>query len=968
MALLAYLAVNRQVYRRDSLALLFWEDSDQSGARAALRRTLSVLHKAMGENILEVTRETLSLPPEAPFWFDVTEFRRLLAECDTHGHAPGAVCPRCLAPLSEAARLYRGDFMAGFTLRDSPQFDDWQFFQTESLRRELAGALERLAHTLAVQGDFENAIVQARRRLALDPLHEPAHRQLIQLYAWGRQHAAALRQYQECKRILDEELGVTPMQETTQLYLAIKEQRGSAAPERIDAPSPESSEIVAPVLQAVQELPLVGRQQELATIEQYYAGMQADGDFLVIEGEAGIGKTRLAEEFLAQRRARGTPVITARCYSGEAYLAYAPFIGGLHTALEIARPNWHQPLQAQWIAEAARLLPEFGRLRPLPGELQTSSLPEASSRDSPGAQTRFFEGMSQVVLALCGDSLPGILFFDDLQWADEASLDLLTYLVRRLRGRRLFVLATWREEDIPPDHRLRKLLADAQRNDSACLIALSRLDSKSVWELVQPVAAELGVPAEDLSRRLFEETEGLPFFIAEYLASLPEAAGMDVGLESEWTMPQGVRDILHSRLEAVDEAGRQLLQTAAVIGRSFDFETLQEASGRSEEETAATLEALLKRGLVREAQPSDYSSPGGVRSEAPVEIVRKLIYDFSHDKMRTLVYADASQARRRILHQRVADSLLRHTHSRKEQRLIAGQIAAHYRQGGHAAEAAEFSKIAGEHARSVYANAEALAHFQIALALGHPDFIGLEEAIGDLFTLLGKYKAALSGFESAASHQSASSQDVTRLRHKMGNVYHRLGEWEQAESYFQVATQGMAGADLSRLYADWSRTIRRQGQTERALQMALQALELAEGSGDALALAQAHNILGMLQRNLGNIEEAIRHLQESLALAEKMADPGVRTAALNNLSLACADHGELERALGYAHTALELCTLLGDRHREAALHSNLADLYHAAGLEQPSMAHLKQAVVIFSEIGAGEADRPRPEVWKLTEW
>jgi tetratricopeptide (TPR) repeat protein len=127
-------------------------------------------------------------------------------------------------------------------------------------------------------------------------------------------------------------------------------------------------------------------------------------------------------------------------------------------------------------------------------------------------------------------------------------------------------------------------------------------------------------------------------------------------------------------------------------------------------------------------------------------------------------------------------------------------------------------------------------------------------------------------------------------------------------------------------------------------------------------------MLGMLQRSEGNIEQAIRHLQESLALAEKMAEPGVRVAALNNLSLACAEHGELERALGYAHSALELCTLLGDRHREAALHSNLADLYHAAGLEQPSMAHLKQAVVIFSEIGAGESDRPRPEIWKLTEW
>jgi hypothetical protein len=157
--------------------------------------------------------------------------------------------------------------------------------------------------------------------------------------------------------------------------------------------------------------------------------------------------------------------------------------------------------------------------------------------------------------------------------------------------------------------------------------------------------------------------------------------------------------------------------------------------------------------------------------------------------------------------------------------------------------------------------------------------------------------------------------------------------------------------------------------------MAAQALELAEEAGDTQALAQAHNILGMLLRmpdrqtgSQGDLEAAILHLEQSLALAEKVPDPGARIAAMNNLSLACADYGQIDRALAYALSALELCTLQGDRHREAALHSNLADLYHSCGQEAQSMAHLKQAVVIFSEIGASEADRPRPEIWKLTDW
>jgi len=975
LALLAYLAVTGQSHGRDALAALFWADYDQSRARAALRRTLSVLHKALGGEALEITRESIGLLPGGPLWSDVAEFHRLLGEPASHAHSQQEICPRCLEALEEAARLYRADFLAGFTLRDSPEFDDWQFFQTETLRRELAGALERLTLGFAARGDYESAIAHARRRLALDPLDEPAHRQLMQLYAASGQHAAALRQYRECARLLKEELGVQPMDETLRLYQAIKEQRtlasAASAPRYLAQAQVAASAPLATPTHPSSPLPLVGRGEELAAMQRLYDEMRTSGYFLVVEGEAGIGKTRLADEFISWVRLRGAAVITARCYSGESYLAYAPFIDGLRGGLHAAPSDWHQPLQAHWIVEAARLLPELGRLR--------ADLPPAAPLNSPGAQTRFFEGVCQVLLALCAGASPGVLLFDDLEWADEASLDLLTYLVRRLHGRRLFILAVWRSEDLPSVHRLRRLLAEIQRDGYGNAVQLARLDPASVRELAGTIAAGLGLESEALAHRLYEETEGLPFFISEYLAALPQSAS---SLESDWSIPQGVRDILRSRLEAVDETGLQLLQTAAVIGRSFDFDTLQSASGRSEDETAATLETLVARGLIRDVEPA--------RSAVADEAVGRLIYDFSHEKMRSLVYAETSQGRRRLLHQRVAEGLLRHAHGRQGLRRVAAQTAYHFRQGGRLEEAAEYSKLAGEHARALYANAEALAHFQIALALGHPNFLELEEAIGDLFTLSGDYTAALTSYQTASRYPQAAAQDIGRLHQKMGDVYHRQGEWDLAESSFQAAARslsdqaepaGEAGkvgeadeagfasfTSLSRLYADWSRTVRRAGQPVRAYDMAAQALDLAEKAGDAQALAQAHNILGMLQRSQGDLHGAITHLEQSLAIAEKLSEPGARIAALNNLSLAYADHGELERALTYAHSALELCVLQGDRHREAALHSNLADLYHSSGDEAQSMAHLKQAVVIFSEIGAGEADRPRPEIWKLTDW
>ena len=141
-----------------------------------------------------------------------------LPSVDAHGHAADAACARCIAPLTRAVDAYRDDFLAGFSLRDSVNFDDWQFFTAEELRRTYVQALDRLVSALAADGQFDLAIDWARRRLHTDPLHEAAHRQLMRLFVWADQRNAALRQYRECVRILDEELGVPPLEETTALY------------------------------------------------------------------------------------------------------------------------------------------------------------------------------------------------------------------------------------------------------------------------------------------------------------------------------------------------------------------------------------------------------------------------------------------------------------------------------------------------------------------------------------------------------------------------------------------------------------------------------------------------------------------------------------------------------------------------------------------------------------------------------
>jgi predicted ATPase len=575
--------------------------------------------------------------------------------------------------------------------------------------------------------------------------------------------------------------------------------------------------------------------------------------------------------------------------------------------------------------------------------------------DSPGGQSRVFDGVSQVLLAATAGSAPGVMLFDDLQWSDASSLQLIAYLARRMREQPRCLLLVWRTEDVPPGHPLRRILAEAEREGRGTAVILRRLDAAGVVALA--AALRPAAPPPDFVERLFRETEGLPFFVVTYLRVL----GEDPGLSSAaWPLPTGGRDFLRARLAALSGAAHQLLGAAAVIGRSFDFDTLRTTSGRSDEETLMALEELIARGVVVEADVGVGATPGPDRPHPG--------YDFCHEKLRSLVYDETSLARRRLLHRRVAGALVGQRRGGRAGSDL-GTIAHHYQLAGLEDVAARYHRLAGERARSLYANREALAHFQAAIALGHPEPADLHEMIGDLLTLLGEFGAALRSYETAAA--IAEPARVAGLERKLGTIYERRGEWELAESHFAIAldrleAEGPAG-ERAQLFADWSLTAHRQGRSDRARGLASRALEFARDAGDRRALARAHNLLGILASRAGDLAGARRHLEDSLAISEEAADLAARTAALNNLALVCMQGGEVDRAIQLARTALALCRAQGDRHREAALHNNLADLHHARGDAAASLDHLRQAVAIYADIGV-EAGAVRPEIWKLAEW
>ncbi|OGB27435.1 MAG: transcriptional regulator [Burkholderiales bacterium RIFCSPLOWO2_02_FULL_57_36] len=673
---LALIVLRRNPQHRSRLAFELWPDSDEPQARTNLRKLLHDFRHSLPDigEFVEIDNEIVRWIATGPSEVDVLRFQDAMAAGD----------------FELAARLYSGDLLPAC-------YDDWVLDERAKLRAEAYGALVRLTEEAARRDDHKAAIRHTQRIIDLEPTDEAAVRLQMEAHLALGDRAAALRCYHRYAQVLERDLAVAPGE-------AI-----GAMVQQLRAGILKRDEVQGKDL-PVGESPFVGRDLEWNQLNQAWNNARESGaHLLLVTGEPGIGKSRLALELGRRVRAEGHLVASARAYEAAGRLPWGPVVELLRSD---ALRSHIDTLDTVWRAELARLLPELR-------DVSQSSGPSQSG--DPAQRHRLFDAVTR---AIVGDR-PRLLIIDDLQWCDAETIGLIGFVIRSGKTAPVLIVGTVRWEEIPQHHPLVGLVDALGHDQAVTTVPLDRLDEASTATLAARLRAEDTIDPK-LAARLWRETEGNPLFVIEALrAGISSDGSQAVLTPTMWA-------VLRARLGQLSDGARRLAEVAAVIGRPFSVGLMVLATGTDERELVDHVDELWRRRIIREQGPT---------------------YDFTHDKLRAVALEMVSPARRRQLHRAVAEAIAVELHSDID--AASPQLAAHYDQAGMVEPAIEAYRVAGRRAVAVSALDEAATMFQRALALlaDRPPSSRRDALELDIRIALGSPLVALEGYGSKAAHQ-----------------------------------------------------------------------------------------------------------------------------------------------------------------------------------------------------------------------
>jgi len=928
---------------RQRIAGSLWPESSDAQALTNLRRELHHLRDVSPglEALVDVGSRTLAWRDDAGVPVDIVGFEQA-AERGLAGDR---------AALQDAARLYQGDLLPDITV-------EWIEVDREQLRQRAKAVLSRLVAELEKERAYGEAIEHAQQLSRLDPLEEQAWVTLMRCHARRGDRATALHLYQQWAALLKRELGTQPSAATRATYREILD-LNEAPP----SPAPPRTSVY----------PLVGRHAEFrALLNAWHAAASGRPSLVFVRGEAGIGKSRLAEELIDWCRLENVTAIAARCYAGEGRLAYAPIASWLKS--EALQPTL-RTLDEAWLTDVARLHPELVAARP------DVSAPDLQLEN--WQRLRFFEALSQAFRS----AAPLALVLDDLQWADADTVEWLHYFVRSAAGSSCLVVATARAEEEQDNPALGRMIGQLDRDDLLTTIVLGPLDQTATALLAAAVAER--TLDEAAQARTFRDTEGHPLFIIERGRMEQGPAGTSaVGELSR------VQAVVAARLALLSSEARETAEVAAAVGRDFQFDLLATASDLEEPVLVRALDELWQRHIVR------------VQADER--------WDFSHDRIREVAYSGMGPARRRLIHRRIAQGMELLFASRLDQ--VSASLAVHLDRGGQPARAVPFLERAAAVATRISANEEAIRCLNYALSLlgtlpatrerddtelslrsslsialnsarGYAS-IDVEQNLDRVFALsradgqgqlpvrwlwvaftlrfmLGDMKEARGTAEQALANSLGDPACVCEAHHAMGGMLTSVGEHAASRGHFEASLaayderhpqRSALGSDLGVFAHGWySHALWLLGDEELALTHSDQAIALSRRLDHLFSTTIALAYAALLHQLRGDSPRVLEYAQGVVELAERYGFAYYGDWARVLLGWV---QGQTEptRGVQMIETALERLDAQRAQARRPYYLSLLADTYRLAG--QPKRA----ARIVESAI---EIARARGEAWWL---
>jgi len=893
LPLLAYLLLNRGApVARDFLAFLLAPDEEEESARLKLRNNLYRLSRGLPQvpsvQWIVADGETVQWNPTAPTWLDIDEFES---------------ASRDPSRLEEAVELYRGDLLA--TL-----YDEWLVEPRERARNLYLADLAGLVSQHRRDRHFARALQYAQLLLNTDPFREDVLRRLIGIRHAMGDRAGALREYAGFVERLRTELDIEPMPETTALRDAIA---------RDDTPEVDAADVSAAVAlppRRRHDLPFIGRTLELEQFgDAWSRATRSRGGCLLLGGEGGIGKSRLALEFAQRAEEAGGRVLSGTTGSPEA-VPYQGLIEALRFALPLLASL---RIDAVWLASLATLLPELTDHIPTNMVLPSVSPEDQRSRLSE-AFARCFSGLSK--------SRPLLVVLEDVHAAGESTLAALEYLARRALSLPILFVATYRGNETPRSHPLRRLRRDGQNRGVVRSMTLGPLSRSDIVTLGERMSM-----SPQHTAALYEVSSGNPLFLSQ-LIDVPAEELAARGAS-------GVRRLIAQRFDERSAEARTVAEIAALMGTRFSSDAVAEVVGWSDDALRNALDELIDHRIVREAVG------GGFFDYA-------LVHDVVTEAIATSVPAE--RARRR--HRRIARVLAELAGGDASE--IAATVARQYDLAGDPDAAAPVYLEAARRAHSIGAldEAQSLAARGCTLATDSAlrfDLLAVQETV-----------AARKGLDEARRALLDQLQEIAVALGDLGRQRHcALQRVELAHQTSDRVREAAALQQLRTLIAldgDWEWAIRlhnaeaqlaiQLGQFDDADRAAAAALALALSHIEPSGEAQARSLVAEIATMRGDLATAQRLLEEARAAVERANDARLAEHLYRLWFQFAFARRDLAGCLEIARATLDTAIEAGDRRAEAMGHERLAlSMIPGGGRYAEAREHLRIAATIATEIG-----------------